>query len=484
MLKKKGISITIILSIIIQICIPIFTQEVKATDTTRYINNAQDLIEFANEVNNGNTFEGITIKLTNDITLNCDETNQWTPIGWCNAAGGNNISSSKDKAPFKGTFDGNNNYISGIYINSDKNHVGLFGINEGTIENLTLIDSHIETTKAYSGGITGFSNGKVINCVNYANVVNNSSSGASGGIIGYSDGSTVVRCRNYGDIQGTTGYIGGCIGYTWGSYVYLCYNAGNMETTAFGTGGIIGYCQTSTVYECANSGNIKGSNLVGGITAVLYKFADMKYCYNTGNISSDYQATTSYLGGISGSVSLSSDSCVMENCYSVGKIEKNDKAKVGALIGEYEEGKISNCYYMEGNITGIGEGKEDTIGSVESRTSAQMKGKNFLDTLNSGITQQDINSERNKLYNLYNEEGKIFVYKGHFPIFHWIIINGDINGDGKISITDLSLLKRHIIGQSKLTGEKETVADVNVDGKVSVTDLAKIKRVIVGLDEI
>ena len=174
----------------------------------------------------------------------------------------------------------------------------------------------------------------------------------------------------------------------------------------------------------------------------------------------------------------------MENCYSVGKIEKNDKAKVGALIGEYEEGKISNCYYMEGNITGIGEGKEDTIGSVESRTSAQMKGKNFLDTLNSGITQQDINSERNKLYNLYNEEGKIFVYKGHFPIFHWIIINGDINGDGKISITDLSLLKRHIIGQSKLTGEKETVADVNVDGKVSVTDLAKIKRVIVGLDEI
>ena len=31
MLKKKGISITVILSIIIQICMPIFTQEVKAT---------------------------------------------------------------------------------------------------------------------------------------------------------------------------------------------------------------------------------------------------------------------------------------------------------------------------------------------------------------------------------------------------------------------------------------------------------------------
>lgn len=59
---------------------------------------------------------------------------------------------------------------------------------------------------------------------------------------------------------------------------------------------------------------------------------------------------------------------------------------------------------------------------------------------------------------------------------------GDINNDGNIDITDLFLLKRHIIAGSregwKLTGESLTAADINEDGNVDVTDLLILKRTI------
>ena len=67
-----------------------------------YINTAQDLWDFAEEVNNGNTFEGVTVFLTNDIDLGCDEENQWIPIGVLTS--------------FEGVFDGKNYKISGLYI--------------------------------------------------------------------------------------------------------------------------------------------------------------------------------------------------------------------------------------------------------------------------------------------------------------------------------------------------------------------------------
>ena len=60
---------------------------------------------------------------------------------------------------------------------------------------------------------------------------------------------------------------------------------------------------------------------------------------------------------------------------------------------------------------------------------------------------------------------------------------GDINQDGKIDITDLILIKRHIVSGNnenwKLTDEKLKSADINQDGKVDVTDMLLIKRHIV-----
>ncbi|UPU39377.1 dockerin type I repeat-containing protein [Erysipelothrix sp. Poltava] len=45
---------------------------------------------------------------------------------------------------------------------------------------------------------------------------------------------------------------------------------------------------------------------------------------------------------------------------------------------------------------------------------------------------------------------------------------GDVNGDGKISLIDLAMVKSHLLGNSKLSGDSFARADVNGDGKAFV----------------
>ena len=56
---------------------------------------------------------------------------------------------------------------------------------------------------------------------------------------------------------------------------------------------------------------------------------------------------------------------------------------------------------------------------------------------------------------------------------------GDINNDGKINITDVVLLRAHIVGTKKLTGDDFTYADVNLDGKTNIVDVVMIRSTIV-----
>lgn len=64
------------------------------------------------------------------------------------------------------------------------------------------------------------------------------------------------------------------------------------------------------------------------------------------------------------------------------------------------------------------------------------------------------------------------------------IMRGDCNGDGKISITDYTLVRLHILNLKPLTGDKLTAADVNKDGKVSITDYTLTRLQILDLKDI
>lgn len=56
---------------------------------------------------------------------------------------------------------------------------------------------------------------------------------------------------------------------------------------------------------------------------------------------------------------------------------------------------------------------------------------------------------------------------------------GDVNGDGKVNVTDISKVAAHVKGIKKL--DSESAADVNGDGKVNVTDISKIAAHVKGI---
>jgi len=65
-----------------------------------------------------------------------------------------------------------------------------------------------------------------------------------------------------------------------------------------------------------------------------------------------------------------------------------------------------------------------------------------------------------------------------------LVVPGDVNSDGNVSIVDLSRLKLNIVGLCTLDDCQMEGADINFDGKVSITDLASLKLNIVGLKPI
>ena len=62
-----------------------------------------------------------------------------------------------------------------------------------------------------------------------------------------------------------------------------------------------------------------------------------------------------------------------------------------------------------------------------------------------------------------------------------VIVCGDITGTGKITTTDISKLKLHLVGTESLDEIGRIAADMNYSGDVTLTDLSQMKSAIVGL---
>lgn len=65
-----------------------------------------------------------------------------------------------------------------------------------------------------------------------------------------------------------------------------------------------------------------------------------------------------------------------------------------------------------------------------------------------------------------------------------VIVTGDTNGDGAISVTDMISIKSHILGKSTLSDEYATAADTSGDREISITDFIQIKAKILGKGDI
>jgi hypothetical protein len=60
------------------------------------------------------------------------------------------------------------------------------------------------------------------------------------------------------------------------------------------------------------------------------------------------------------------------------------------------------------------------------------------------------------------------------------VVTGDINGDGKITVTDFVQMKAHLLKKSTLQGASAHAADTSGDGNISVTDFVQMKAHLLG----
>ena len=337
------------------------------SDNIIEISTAEELANFRDDVNSGNSYEGKAVLLTSDITLS----ENWTPIGLVtddtNSA---NLDIQANKA-FKGIFDGCNHTISNLQIDSTEGYQGLFGlVIDGTIRDITIAEDSSVKGGSRSGVVVGTLyglSGKVYNCINNADA---QFSGAGGGIVGGLIGQhTVSNCKNYGTIT-AQGSVGGIVGASNGyggwatpfeQYSHKIINCGNYGSITRDNGeycgGIVGYFN-GEILNCFNKGDIQGSiRYTGGIAGNIA--GSIENSYNLNDVSGQ-----NYVAGILG-VTASPIGASTTNCYSLGEISGTDEF-VDEIIGGrngLKNPEIVNCYTKNDTFTASDLGdafKEDT----------------------------------------------------------------------------------------------------------------------------
>ena len=258
-----------------------------ATDDTNKVvtvDSGKLLAALTNEVNEGKSYDGYTIKLTKNLDLNGIE---WTPIG---TKGTSNV--------FKGTFDGNGATISNLKISSGS-YVALFGETSGAaIKDLTVTGE--VSGEDVAGIVAKATDTTITNCVSKVNVT--ATAGKAAGISA-SFGGTITKCENRGTVATAAAQpAGGLVAWCNAAVIENCHNYGAVTAGDRGAldsaqaGGLCGNLAAGStiIKNCSNSAVITSANLAGGVAGragaenktaiVVEKFT------NTGAIKGTYAA--------------------------------------------------------------------------------------------------------------------------------------------------------------------------------------------------
>ncbi len=345
-------------------------KSITITDISEDINiyTAEDLAAFRDKVNSGATFEGKTIKVMNNLDLKdvCGaEIGNWEPIG-------------NETTPFKGTFDGKGKNINNIYINSLESDKGLFGTNNGTIQNVNISNSNIIGINIV-GGICAYNYGTISYCKNEGSIKG----------ICYGRYSTTSKEYKYPNISGIVASNYGTI--------EKCYNNGILEIDLGNNTNVNSYVggicaennSNGVIKECYNIKNLTANStrdsVLGGICSS--NEGNIFNCYNIGDLSIS-ASVDRYCGGI---VGYNRENATIENSYNVGKISGENSGGIA-----YNKGKVINSYYI------------NTCGATGQGTS---KTKEEFENLANMLGESYINDEKNE-----DEEWK---YNNGYPILKW-----------------------------------------------------------------
>ncbi|MDR1940431.1 MAG: hypothetical protein LBQ40_06560, partial [Clostridiales bacterium] len=330
-------------------------------DTAIEISSAEQLKTFADNVNDGNSYEGQYIKLTANIDLSqydedFDEGKGWTPIGGYD-----------HNYRFSGNFDGSGYTISNLYINTGHTYAGLFGyVSNASIKNLGITSGSIVGNNLV-GGIAGYFLGGIMqNCYNFADI---ESTGARAcGIAAYNTG-TIENCYNAGNVTGTHDSTGGIVASNRGT-IRNCYNTGvinavNVNYWTEAVGGIAGYSE-GLIENCYNVGELYGGTARGGIVgAIGSASAKINNCYNNYDVAAVNLAgnTSFHQPEITTSANLTTDE--MLSGALIAGLAANDDGE-----GEWIERPGKNGVYYYPELKVFAESLNPTVQAASKSASA------------------------------------------------------------------------------------------------------------------
>lgn len=269
------------------------------------IETAAQLKLLADKVNAGTKYDGIYFKLVANIDL---ANKEWTPIG-----GNDNKYLS-----FAGGFDGGNNCISELKINTTKSYVGLFGcMSGGNVSNLKVIGK-IKTSNNDAGMICGNATEDVF----FNNIeISGSVEGhyRVGGLIGHNERYRSAIITNS---------------------VNKCNIVGEKCVGGFVGGGYANYVGDFKIINSINYGEIVGKENVGGLIGGEYPGVEILNCCNYSNVNSGYGIVESTSTG------YGSYKCSVTNCFWLNDIFRNKGTEAGFGIPTNKLNHFENSGYF------------------------------------------------------------------------------------------------------------------------------------------
>ena len=280
-------------------------------DDPYQIATAGQLAKLAEEVNSGvvgQTHSGEYFKLTAPIDLSGK---RWVPIGYGNAS----------SRAFSGYFDGNNQVITGLYVDERGKNVcaGLFGVVVAISDETVLKNFCIKNAAIYAG--------------------NSTDSSASPNIYGA------------GVLAGSLATMGGSSATFIG--VENCQGTGQVDSRMY-AGGLIGDASRAHVSDCSADVSVTGMCVSGGFIGNAFQ-GSYKNCTAKGSVSGGWAT-----GGFAGCAFESDASVEIEHCVSYGDVTANNW-NTGGFVGYLEKGKISNSVSYS-NVTNTVTGWEPKTG--------------------------------------------------------------------------------------------------------------------------
>lgn len=335
-MKKKIVSLALVLALCLSLLpLTAFAEEGESEVATvpekRVITSVDDLMKFAEAVNEGIYTNQTEAVVSLEADLDFKDVKTWTPIGSVFAPDGTL------QHYFSGKFYGNGHTISNLnfsenYGKRDYPSFGFFSeIYDAEISGLTIQGKLDVSNSApvYFGTVAGVAaDSKISDCVSDVSFTDTDKYiNGTAALCGYAINSTIEYCQNKGDFSVTkdiTSFqMGGIVGLAQNSTVQYCDNTGDMTSWTPCTGGIVGQLfQNSKIINCYSTGKMvplgKGNTDFGGIAGIVGAGTEIKHCYFAGEVDlSQYTATTPYkhkrLGGIAGGVS--SNTPVFGNNY-------------------------------------------------------------------------------------------------------------------------------------------------------------------------